>query len=405
MGSEVKSNDELKEICKENVKKNNVQEAKVTFLDATQHSFFIKKRATGGELFNEVVSYIHLNEKEYFSLSFGDNTGTQLWLCNDKRISKQLKGEPWIFNFRVKFYPVDPTTLNDDLTRYQMCLQIRSDIYSGKISATFATYALLGSYIVQSEFGDYSVSPEYDSFLRNIHLAPVLSDALLDKVQSLHKQHKGQSPADADLQYLENAKKLSLYGISTTLAKDSKGNAVAFGIGAHGIHIYQDRIRIYRFIWQNIIKIAYKRNIFTIKLRRGELEKNETNISFKFADYETAKRAWKFAVENHTFFRLIRPDEKPRKGFLHWGSGKFSYQGRTQFQSKMASQMFGNSAPNIQRSQSARFSCKSDGNGAFFNLLPMLEIYIESENFLLIKSISHNTSHFIEFNLQRLNFL
>uniref|UniRef100_A0A914X1S9 FERM domain-containing protein n=1 Tax=Plectus sambesii TaxID=2011161 RepID=A0A914X1S9_9BILA len=54
------------------------------------------------------------------------------WLYNEKRIAKQLHGRPWEFHFEVKFYPPEPSTLSDDLTRYLLTLQVRRDIYTGK---------------------------------------------------------------------------------------------------------------------------------------------------------------------------------------------------------------------------------------------------------------------------------
>ena len=39
-------------------------------------------------------------------------------------------------------------------------------------------------------------------------------------------------------------------------------------------------------------------------------------------------------------FRLIQPEDKPHGSFFGFGSTRFRYHGRTQFQTKMASQMF-----------------------------------------------------------------
>jgi hypothetical protein len=47
-------------------------------------------------------------------------------------ITKCCSGHPWEFNFEVKFYPPDPSQLQEDITRYQLCLQVRNDILSGK---------------------------------------------------------------------------------------------------------------------------------------------------------------------------------------------------------------------------------------------------------------------------------
>uniref|UniRef100_A0A915AD62 Moesin/ezrin/radixin homolog 1 n=1 Tax=Parascaris univalens TaxID=6257 RepID=A0A915AD62_PARUN len=340
----------------------NMQPATVHLLDATKQIFYVPKKAEGKELFDKVVDYLKLVEKEYFGLSFLDTDGNRHWIYEDKRITKQLKGHPWEFNFEVKFYPPDPAALTDDLTRYQLTLQIRHDVYTGRLPATFATLALLGSYIAQAERGDFHDTPDYDDFLRDCRLAPVPSTALYEKIRELHKQHKGETPAEAELHYLDNAKKLSMYGIFLFPAKDSKGTSVHVGVCAHGINVYCDQIRAHRFIWQNIIKIAYRRNTFSIKLQPGELDRSAVLFHLKVPDYASAKRIWKCAVEHHTFFRLIQPDEKPHKGLFRWGSGRFRYQGRTHFQSKMASQMFDHPAATVKRSHSARLASRSDEN-------------------------------------------
>ncbi|CAG9538757.1 unnamed protein product [Cercopithifilaria johnstoni] len=331
------------------------QPATVKFLDSTKHIFYVSKKADGGELFDKVCAFLGLIEKDYFGLCFIDSDGNQQWIYEDKRISKQLKGNPWNFNFQVKFYPTEPATLAGDKTRHLLSLQVRQDISTGRLPATLATHALLGSYVAQSVLGDYEPSLQYIDFLRSCNLAPMPNETLYEKIEELHKHHKGETSAEADLHYLENAKKLSMYGVHLFNAKDGKGTPVQIGISAHGINIYLDQIRVHRFLWQNIIKIGYRRNVFMIKVKPGELEKNESTVAFKLSDYEGAKRVWKCGVEHHTFFRLIQPEEKPHKGLFRWSSTRFRYQGRTQFQSKMASQMFCNVRP-VQRSQSVRLT-------------------------------------------------
>ncbi|VDN26960.1 unnamed protein product [Gongylonema pulchrum] len=314
----------------------------------------------------------------------------------------------------MKFYPPDPATLNDDITRHLLTLQLRRDISTGRLPATLATYALLGSYVAQSVHGDYEPSLQYIDFLRSYRLAPVPSETLYEKVEEIHKQHRlpatlatyallgsyvaqsvhgdyepslqyidflrsyrlapvpsetlyekveeihkqhrgvtpseaelhylenakklsipnlsdcfflmyhpcsvtgsplnvtlergnlicqhcrGVTPSEAELHYLENAKKLSMYGVHLFSAKDGKGVPVQIGVCAHGINVYRDQIRIHRFLWQNIIKIAYRRNVFIVKL-----EKHESTVTFKLPDHDAAKRVWKCAVEHHTFFRFV----------------------------------------------------------------------------------------------------
>lgn len=83
--------------------------------------------------------------------------------------------------------------------------------------------------------------------------------------------HRGQTPAEAERHYLENAKKLAMYGVDLHQAKDSEGVDIMIGVCSSGLLIYRDRLRINRFAWPKILKISYKRNNFYIKIRPGEV--------------------------------------------------------------------------------------------------------------------------------------
>jgi len=48
------------------------------------------------------------------------------------------------------------------------------------------------------------------------------------------------------------------------------GQLVNVGVCAAGLVIYKDRVRISRFIWAKILKISYKRNVFTIYVRPSQ---------------------------------------------------------------------------------------------------------------------------------------
>ena len=50
---------------------------------------------------------------------------------------------------------------------------------------------------------------------------------MLDKVAELHKTHKGQTPAEAEMHYLEGAKKLAMYGVDLF---EVKGGQTCVGI-------------------------------------------------------------------------------------------------------------------------------------------------------------------------------
>ncbi|NXQ84761.1 E41L2 protein, partial [Nyctibius grandis] len=267
---------------------------------------------------------------------------------------------PWIFTFNVKFYPPDPSQLTEDITRYFLCLQLRQDIASGRLPCSFVTHALLGSYTLQAELGDHDPEEHRSDYISEFQFAPNQTQEMEDKVAELHKTHRGLTPAQADSQFLENAKRLSMYGVDLHHAKDSEGVDIMLGVCANGLLIYKDRLRINRFAWPKILKISYKRSNFYIKVRPAELEQFESTIGFKLPNHRAAKRLWKVCVEHHTFFRLVSPEQPPKAKFLTLGS-KFRYSGRTQAQTRQASNLIDRPAPYFERTSSKRVSRSLDG--------------------------------------------
>ncbi|XP_055982386.1 band 4.1-like protein 2 isoform X13 [Sorex fumeus] len=333
---------------------------KVTLLDGTEYSCDLEKRAKGQVLFDKVCEHLNLLEKDYFGLSIQENTEQKNWLDPAKEIKKQLRNLPWLFTFNVKFYPPDPSQLTEDITRYFLCLQLRKDIASGRLPCSFVTHALLGSYTLQAELGDHDPEQRGSTDLSDFQFAPTQTKELEEKVAELHRTHRGLSPAQADSQFLENAKRLSMYGVDLHHAKDSEGVDIKLGVCANGLLIYKDRLRINRFAWPKILKISYKRSNFYIKVRPAELEQFESTIGFKLPNHRAAKRLWKVCVEHHTFYRLVSPEQPPKAKFLTLGS-KFRYSGRTQAQTRQASTLIDRPAPHFERTSSKRASEILDG--------------------------------------------
>uniref|UniRef100_A0A8C1E3P5 Erythrocyte membrane protein band 4.1 like 2 n=1 Tax=Cyprinus carpio carpio TaxID=630221 RepID=A0A8C1E3P5_CYPCA len=332
----------------------------VTLLDGSQFSCEVEKRAKGQYLFFQVCEHLNLLEKDYFGLSFKDNAEQRCWLDPTKEIKRQIRNSQWQFAFSVKFYPLDPSQLTEDITRYLLCLQLRQDIASGRLPCSFVTHALLGSYTLQAELGDHDPEEHRLDYISDFQFAPNQTKELEEKVVELHKSHRGMTPAQSDAQFLENAKKLSMYGVDLHHAKDSEGVDIMLGVCANGLLIYKDRLRINRFAWPKILKISYKRSNFYIKIRPGETEQFESTVGFKLPNHRAAKRVWKVCVEHHTFFRLVSPEQPTKTKFLTLGS-KFRYSGRTQAQTRQASSLIDRPAPYFQRTSSKRISRSLDG--------------------------------------------
>ncbi|XP_071448893.1 protein 4.1 isoform X2 [Hetaerina americana] len=363
---------------------------RIRLLDGTDLDVYIDRKSKGQDLLNRVCEHMNLLEKDYFGLTYDDHTGARTWLDMDKRISKFVKGEPWKFNFEVKFYPPDPAQLQEDITRYQLCLQIRNDILLGKLPCSFVTHALLGSYLVQSEVGDFDQEEHGNrAYLKEFRFAPNQGPELEEKVMELHKTHKGQTPAEAELHYVENAKKLAMYGVDLHSAKDSEGVDIMLGVCSSGLFVYRDRLRINRFAWPKILKISYKRHNFYVKIRPGEFEQFESTIGFKLANHRAAKKLWKVCVEHHTFFRLMTPEPTQKTGLFPRFGSKFRYSGRTHYETKKS--LIERPAPQFERSLSGR-RLTSRSMDALGGMKPVDEEYEASKR----HTMSHPPDHIPE---------
>ncbi|XP_045874041.1 protein 4.1 isoform X10 [Meles meles] len=359
---ELKAERELKASQKSTRRHRNMH-CKVSLLDDTVYECVVEKHAKGQDLLKRVCEHLNLLEEDYFGLAIWDNANSKTWLDSAKEIKKQVRGVPWNFTFNVKFYPPDPAQLTEDITRYYLCLQLRQDIVAGHLPCSFATLALLGSYTIQSELGDYDPELHGADYVSDFKLAPNQTKELEEKVMELHKSYRSMTPAQADLEFLENAKKLSMYGVDLHKAKDLEGVDIILGVCSSGLLVYKDKLRINRFPWPKVLKISYKRSSFFIKIRPGEQEQYESTIGFKLPSYRAAKKLWKVCVEHHTFFRLTSTDTLPKSKFLALGS-KFRYSGRTQAQTRQASALIDRPAPHFERTASKRASRSLDGAAA-----------------------------------------
>ncbi|XP_074832665.1 protein 4.1 isoform X10 [Carettochelys insculpta] len=382
---ETKADQELK-VTQRSVRRHKNMYCRVSLLDDTVYECNLEKHAKGQDLLRKVCEHLNLLEEDYFGLAIWDSPTCKTWLDSAKEIKKQVHGGPWNFTFNVKFYPPDPAQLTEDITRYYLCLQLRHDIVTGRLPCSFATLALLSSYTVQSELGDYDPELHGTDYVSEFKLAPNQTKELEEKVMELHKTYRtlirilrskglfpknqryiqgrqqplSMTPAQADLEFLENAKKLSMYGVDLHQAKDLEGIDITLGVCSSGLLIYKDKLRINRFPWPKVLKISYKRSSFFIKIRPGEHEQYESTIGFKLPSYRAAKKLWKVCVEHHTFFRLTSTEALPKSRFLALGS-KFRYSGRTQAQTRQASALIDRPAPQFERTASKRASRSLDG--------------------------------------------
>ncbi|KAH6922436.1 hypothetical protein HPB50_013609 [Hyalomma asiaticum] len=91
---------------------------RVHLLDGSDYECQLDRKARGEQLFDRVCEYLNLLERDYFGLTYRDHENTRNWVNLEKSLSKQMKRRPWEMSFEVKFYPPDPSQLQEDITRW-----------------------------------------------------------------------------------------------------------------------------------------------------------------------------------------------------------------------------------------------------------------------------------------------
>ncbi|TSL68230.1 FERM domain-containing protein 5 [Bagarius yarrelli] len=186
----------------------------VRLLDDTEYTCTVQRDAKGRWIFEQICRHLSLLEKDYFGIRYVDPEKQRHWLELNKPITKQMRSQPpFIMCLRVKFYPPDPVALKEEITRYLVFLQIKRDLYHGRLLCKSADAALLAAYILQEKHPE-GYSSKFQFF-------PKHSERLERRIAEIHKTELiGQSPETSELNFLKKARTLEMYGVDPHPCKD-----------------------------------------------------------------------------------------------------------------------------------------------------------------------------------------
>nr|XP_020668484.1 FERM domain-containing protein 3 isoform X1 [Pogona vitticeps] len=328
------------------------QEMKCTIrlLDDSEISCHIQRETKGQFLIDYVCNHYSLLEKDYFGIRYVDPEKQRHWLEPNKPISKQMKSHPpYTMCFRVKFYPHEPLKIKEELTRYLLYLQIKRDIFHGRLLCAFSDAAYLGACIVQAEFGDYDPDEHVDNYVSDFRIFPKQSQKLERKIAELHKnEFRGQSPAVAEFNLLLKAHSLETYGVDPHPCKDSTGTTTFLGFTAIGFVVFQGNKRIHLLKWSDVCKLKFEGKTFYVI---GIQKEKKAMLSFHTSTPAACKHLWKCGVENQAFYKYAKSSQikTMSSSKIFFKGSRYRYSGKVAKEVVEASSKIQREPPEVHR--------------------------------------------------------
>ncbi|NXL62867.1 FRMD5 protein, partial [Chordeiles acutipennis] len=311
----------------------------------------LQRDAKGQYLFDLLCHHLNLLEKDYFGIRFVDPDKQRHWLEFTKSVVKQMRAQPpFTMCFRVKFYPTDPAALKEEITRYLVFLQIKRDLYHGRLLCKTSDAALLAAYILQAEIGDYDPGKHPEGYSSKFQFFPKHSEKLERKIAEIHKSElSGQTPATSELNFLRKAQTLETYGVDPHPCKDVSGNAAFLAFTPFGFVVLQGNKRVHFIKWNEVTKMKFEGKTFYLYV--SQKEEKKIILTYFAPTPEACKHLWKCGIENQAFYKLEKSSQvrTVSSSNLFFKGSRFRYSGRVAKEVMESSAKIKREPPEIHR--------------------------------------------------------
>ncbi|XP_044047019.1 FERM domain-containing protein 5-like isoform X2 [Siniperca chuatsi] len=357
----------------------------VRLLDDSEYTCTIQRDAKGQYLFDLICHHLNLLEKDYFGIRYVDPDKQRHWLEFTKSIAKQMKSQPpFTMCLRVKFYPPDPAALKEEITRYLVFLQVKRDLYHGRLLCKTSDAALLAAYILQAEIGDYDPGKHPEGYSSKFQFFPKHSEKLERRIAEIHKTELiGQSPETSELNFLQKAQMLETYGVDPHPCKDVSGNPAFLAFTPFGFTVLQGNRRVHFLKWEEVTKLKFEAKTFHIYANQKEDKK--IILTYFAPTPEACKHLWKCGVENQAFYKLEKSSQvrTVSSSNLFFKGSRFRYR---------AGMVPSRSCPSITHGPRLTSVPRTRRRAVHISIMEGLESLRDSAHSTPVRSVSHGDS-------------
>ncbi|XP_035499123.2 FERM domain-containing protein 5 isoform X3 [Scophthalmus maximus] len=357
----------------------------VRLLDDTEYTCTIQRDAKGQYLFDLICHHLNLLEKDYFGIRYVDPDKQRHWLEVTKSIAKQMKSQPpFTMCLRVKFYPPDPAALKEEITRYFVFLQIKRDLYHGRLLCKTSDAAMLAAHILQAEIGDYDPGKHPEGYSSKFQFFPKHSERLERRIADIHKTELiGQTPETSERNFLQKAQMLETYGVDPHPCKDVSGNPAFLSFTPFGFVVLQGNKRVHFLKWNEVTKLKFEGKTFHI--HANQREDLKIILTYFAPTPEACKHLWKCGVENQAFYKLEKSSQvrTVSSSNLFFKGSRFRYR---------AGLVPSRSCPSITHGPRLSSVPRTRRRAVHISIMEGLESLRDSAHSTPVRSVSHSES-------------